>query len=280
MSNRVTSALLVAVILMTTVAMGLAFDAGGLGGGGSAGGVAKAQSSETTTGNVPHLLVKAYSSSGNGSLLISSGSQNQPSLSPLTGMRFTLTATEVSLSRLGRPLTYFAFTNSSGEAEIAVAAGNYSIQATSSEFNLTRAISFTGHLTTELDLVVAPVYSGVTSLSVVNTDQTYQVEASSTIYVQVSGSFYYDRYSLYQITGNGPVTFVESSGGCFAGICPVGISTISGPVTINATVTGYYSSPGGTTVVMTPSGAYSQLPVSDIKMLQYVANSTVRYLVG
>ncbi|MDG6985332.1 MAG: hypothetical protein JRM73_01115 [Nitrososphaerota archaeon] len=279
MSTRVTSALLIAVILMTTVAMGLTFDAGGLGGGGSAGGVAKSQSSESSTGNVPHLLVKAYSSAGNGSFP-TTGAQNQPFLSPLTGLRFTLTATEVSLSRLGRPLTYFAFTNSSGEAEIAVAAGNYSIQATSAKFNLTRAISFTGHLTTELDLVVSPVYTGVTSLTVVNADQTSQVEASSTIYVQVPGSFFYNRYSLYQITGVGPVTYVESSGGCFAGICETGIATISRVVTINATVTGHYGAPGGTIVVMAPSGAYSQFPVSDIRMLQYVANSTVRYLVS
>jgi hypothetical protein len=271
--TRITTALLIVILSMTTVALGLTFDSGAFGGGQPAGGQSTVAS--TTTGTPPQLLVRAYSAAQNTPLTSGNAVENLSVLVPIPGLRFTLTATEVALSRLGRPLTYFAFTNSSGEGDISVAAGNYSIQATSSQFNLTRPISFTGNVTTVLTLVVAPVLTNVTSLDVVNRVQSFGLQPGSTIYAQIPGPFNYDRYSLYQIIGSVPT---EVSGTVFGNITTIGI--VYGRLAVNATVSGYYASAGGTTVVLSPTSSYEQLPVGDIQMLQYVAQSTVSYIGG
>lgn len=273
MRTKFTTALLLLVLTMATVAMGLTFDYGGLGGiggGGGGGGVTSA----STTGRVPHLVVIAYSAQPTTPLPPDGSGQNQSILAPMVGLRFTLTATDVELSRLGRPLTYYVFTNSSGAADIAVAAGNYSIQAASPQFNFTRPMTFKGNLTTELVLVVTPVYTNVLSLSVVNPDQVTGLEPSTAIYAQIPGPFHYDKYSLYQLRGTGPWTFQQSG---TPGVVIVNFATL---ITVNATVSGFYDSPVGTMVVLSPTGPYGQLPVSGIQLLQYVANSTVRFIGG
>jgi hypothetical protein len=274
--SRLTTALLLVIIVMTTVAMGFTFDSGAFVGSGGGGGGVKAQSSVSAMGTAPHLLVKANVAQQSFPTPAIGPAQNEVPLTPMVGLKFTLTAIEVSISRPGRPLTYFAFTNSSGEGYIAVGAGNYSIQAASPLFNLTRPISFTGNHTTELDLVVSPVYSNVTTLSVVNPDQDYEVEANSAIYVQIPGAFSYNMYTIYRLIGTAQATATYTSNSGEPGI----IFVNTGPITINATVAGFYPSPGGTMVVLRPVESYTQLPLDNIQLLQYVANSTVRYIAG
>ena len=273
MSSRLTAALLLIIFVIATVAMGLTFDATGLGGVG-AGGFGGGGKSSTLNGKFPHLLVEAFSVPGGELTFTSSPGSNDSRREPMTNLLFTLTATEVALSRLGRPLTYYAFTNASGLGTIAVAAGNYSIEAATSQFNLTRPVSFRGNLTTELVLVVTPVLTDVVSLTVVNPDQAFALQPGGLVYAEVPGAFNYDRYSLYQIIGQSQWVLTQSGG--TSGITVVSLQVIR----INATVVGFYGSPGGTTVVLSPSGSFGAIPAGAVRMLQYVANSTVRFIGG
>ena len=271
--SRLTTALLLFILVVTTVAMGLAFDSGGRDGQGGGGG-GNGGSNSTFNGHVPHLLVKAYAAAQSAPSPVSYNEENVSQLTPIMGLKFTLTATDVGRSRLGRPLTYYAFTNASGLGTIAVAAGNYSIEAATSQFNLTRPVSFRGNLTTELVLVVTPVLTDVVSLTVVNPDQAFALQPGGLIYAEVPGAFNYDRYSLYQIIGQSQWVLTQSGG--TSGITVVSLQVIR----INATVVGFYGSPGGTTVVLSPSGSFGAIPAGAVRMLQYVANSTVRFIGG
>ena len=270
MSSRLTAALLLIIFVIATVAMGLTFDATGLGGVG-AGGFGGGGESSTLNGKFPHLLVEAFSVPGGQLTFTSSPGSNDSRREPMTNLLFTLTATDVALSRLGRPLTYYAITNSSGASSIAVTAGNYSIEAATPEFNFTSPISFSGNATTELVIVVAPQLTRLTALTVVNPDQSYGLQPGGLLYAEVQGSFNYDRYSLYQVVGLGQATV--------PGNASYSVISIK-PLEINATVVGYYGSPGGTTVVLSPSGPYGELPTTSLGILEYVANSTVRTIDG
>jgi hypothetical protein len=262
---RLTTTFLVFVIIAMTIAMGFVFDSGGLGAGGAGDRAAGEQSSSSLTGAPPRLLVKAYEAQRPLSSAQTSGG-NMTVLSPIAGLEFTLVATEVGISRLGRPLTYYVFTNSSGMGTISVTAGNYSIEATTAQFNLTRPVGFTGNATTEVELVVLPVLTNITALSLVSPDQSYGLEPGGLMYVEVPGALNYSGQGVFAVLG----TPLAGSGEDVTSVSAAFVQYF------NATLLGAYPAPGGTMLVLTPTGPYGDVPAGRLELLQYVVDTSVR----
>lgn len=270
MDSRVETTALLVILTIAALTLGFTFDGVGFGSAPSSSSV-KAIASATTSGSGPHFLVKAKAAElTSGAPNVSSGANPSYTYVPILGLRLVLVGTEIgTLTRLGRPLSYFVFTNSSGEGQMAVAPGNYTVYAAGANFNITKDLSFKGNMTTTLNLAVAPVYSKVVSLEVVNQDTSKGVEPTATIYAQVEGKGQYDTTSVYELTGFGQA--FAATGGT-NGILAISLYRYA---SVNATVTGAYPSLDGTWVVMSPAGYYPVIPVNDVLLLHYVVNATV-----
>lgn len=266
MKERALTATLASLLLVATILLGAAFEAGGIpGGSGSAG-----THLSTTSGNQgtnPRLVVQArrvaqeyllesaqYTQYANGSL------PDIPAymLGPISNVKFALTQDLPSASGAGRAFTYYVYTNSSGLSEGAFPGGNYTVRVSGDVFNYTGTISLEENITTYLGLTAFPTFNAVSSVKVVNQDPFALLGPASTVFMEVAGAF--DPvpgapYSLISPTPGSPI-----------------------PTTVmEGVLKGEYPSPGGTWAVMSPTGTLQTVPTSGSLLMRYASESVIMY---
>lgn len=266
MQARLQTLSLLMILIIVSAALGLAF--GPLGQGGLGQYFANQQSTSTGRNHSPDLLVRA-AAVGSQQGLSTAGSTSV--LAPLAKLNFVVTAilSGRSVNRAREP-TYNMVTNSSGEVEASLPAGNYSVQGLGADFTFLRDVSLEANHTTILTMDVVQVVNPVSTLAIVNQDTLSGLESTGVIYVEVDGNFQYNSSSFYELIGTIEPGGPSSSNGSMA----VQVSLLT-PVTIEGIVSGAYDSPGGFWIVMHPSAPVTLLPNAGFSLMHYAANSTV-----
>ena len=275
---------ILSVLMIIIVALGLAFAPIGLDGTSPSPGNRSA--TQTSTGQGPSLLIKAEGTeAGETYASIQQGANLSRYLAPMSRLEFVVTVIGPGGVVIpGRTPTYSLYTNSSGEAEAELPPGNYSVQAAGSNFFFKRYVLLRENLTTALTLMELPQAEAVSTAVVVNQDTAKGVESTGTIYLEISGNFRYSPTSVYQLIGMrgvyapspSNVTLFSTNTTGFGGIRPILLN--SPLITINGTIEGSYTAPGGAWVVMSPTAPVPALPDSGVELVYYAANSTVNYI--
>lgn len=271
MKPQAATAALVLLLLVATAVLGITFE----GGGGSSGpGSSTEASTRQKSEKLPQLLVQArivspewlqesvrFLQAWPGANFTSTPPPfPETMLSPISGLEFVLTAVRSVSSPTPRPpLSYSVYTNSTGLGSALLPAGNYTVAAAGDVFNYTGSISMTTNAVTFLGLTVYPSFTNVTSIEVVNPDIISMVEPSGTVFIEVPGSFHYLPDTLYQLVEENP-------------------SVLLGRASVSGVLTGEYSSPSGTWVVMDPRGTLQAYPAYGGLLMRYVVSGYSGYL--
>lgn len=253
----VTAALMV-VLVALTAGLGLVLAGGGGLGGQFSGGGAKSQTTQAPVVNASYFEVKAQIEEAN-----TNPGLPTSVLQPIPAARFVV----LGLPRFfqGRPLLNQITTNSTGVGELVLPPGNYSVVGTGPNIDYNGSLRFEQETITLLSVTVVPARGAVDSVAVVNQDTIEGVEQTGTIFVVVPSTVSYTTDAFAQLAWNNIVV---------QGQAPVlGILQFQAAVR----VAGSYSSPVGTTVVLTPLEPLSSIPTYGLTLLQYRLNSTVSY---
>jgi hypothetical protein len=280
MKRPTVAAVLLVALMVSTAGLGVVLSAGGGIGGDSRKGPPQANVATPNPSLGPFLLVSAvmienFSASGSGILVnytstgtdafsVNTTSPVPPaSLNP--SVRVPLQGVDIVVQGLsfegggvrgrGEVHSYSVITNSSGMGEIYVPPGNFSVTALGPNFSFAENLPFRQNSVTSLSIEVIPMVREVQSLMVQNQDTLSGIEATGTIYAQ--------------LTGNASLsTQIPSE---LVGYTRAGATSTS----IGVTIEGSYSDPKGTLVAMKPSGASPVIPATQVAILQYKTESTV-----
>jgi hypothetical protein len=271
---------LVTLLFIVTFALGIEFGGSGFAGASGGFGPPPTSGGGKQIAILPRLVLRAEGV--NSSDLYVSGSYRAIPANmkvPLVGLHANLVLPERNFpSYFSRLPSFSLTTNSSGLASGLFPAGDYEVEISGSNFALGTIITLADNTTATLNFTLSPSADAVSVLKVVSQDSVTGLEPTSIIYALLN-------YTSAPSEGFSELVGFES----FSGMSPTSGGAINPnttnpspitPISLNATLLGYYRGIHGYWATLSPLGSNPDYPSVGVMLFQYTPILEVNYTAG